>query len=212
MATVRVIRPVVRSFQAPHAKRAATHVRAGGHALVWDGQSRVRLVFRAPSGDRQRDLGYWSLLDLGGRRFQKEAAGPLRGLAVARVARGSVDLARTRAERDSVHPRATRAMRLDCETCGACCRNNRVRIERVDLERFATAGRPGLGKPPYTRKDGDKVVLRLLRSRDCRHLRPDRRCAIYALRPDACRLFPPGSEGCLFSREVELGVVDGVPC
>jgi hypothetical protein len=210
MAAKRVVRPVVRSFQAPHAREAAAHVRAGGHALVWEGSTRVRLVFRVPSGDQEHDLGYWSLLDLGARRWKKEASGPLRGLAVARVARDSVDLVRARAERDSVHPRATRAMRLDCETCGACCRDNKVVLEPEDLERFAAAGRHDLGKPPFTRKDGEKVVLRLLRSRDCRHLGPDHRCRIYALRPDACRIFPMASEGCLYSRDVELGVVDGV--
>jgi hypothetical protein len=209
MTAVRVVRPVVRSFQATYAKEAAAHVRAGGHALVWEGATRVRLVFAVPKGDEEKDLGYWSLLDLGGRRWKKEASGPLRGLAVARVARDAVDIVRARAERDSVHPRATRAMRIDCEECGACCRDNKVVLEPEDFERFAAGGRPELAKPPFARKDGKRVVLRLLRSRDCRHLGADHRCGIYALRPDACRIFPAGSESCLYSRDVELGVVDG---
>jgi len=210
MPAVRVVRPVVRSFQSPYAKEAAAFVRAGGHALVWESASRVRFVFQAPKGDEEKDLGYWSLLDLGVHRWKKETAGPLRGLAFARIARDSLDLVRARAERDSVHPRPTRVMRLDCEECAACCRDNKVVLEPEDLERFAAAGRQDLGKPPYTRKDGNKVVLRLLRSRDCRHLGADRRCGIYALRPDSCRVFPAGSESCLYSRDVELGVVDGV--
>jgi uncharacterized protein len=209
MPSTRVVRPIVRSFQQPHAREAAAHVRAGGHAVVWDGPARARLVFKAPPGDGLRDLGYWSLLDLGLYAWTRETKGPLRGLAVAKVGKGSVDLLRARAERDSVHPRATRAMRLDCESCAACCRDNRVELEPVDVDRFRRAGREELARRPYTRKSGTRVVLRLLKSRDCRHLQVDRRCAIYALRPEACRVFPVGSEGCLYSREVELGVVDG---
>jgi hypothetical protein len=170
----------------------------------------VTLVFQVPEGDPEKSLGYWSLLDLGKRRWAKETKGALRGLAVARIVRDSVDLVRARAERDSVHPRATRTMLLDCEECGACCRDNRVVLEPEDFDRFADAGRQDLARPPYTRKDGKRVVLRLLRSRDCRHLGADHRCAIYALRPDACRVFPAGSESCMYSRDAELGVVDGV--
>jgi hypothetical protein len=209
MSAVRVVRPVVRSFQSPYAKEAAAHVRLGGHALVWEGPSKVTFAFRVPVGDEEKDLGYWSLLDLGVSKWAKETEGPLKGLAVARVAKDSVDIVRARAERDSVHPRATRTMRLDCEECAACCRDNNVILEPEDFARFKAGGREDLGKPPYTRKDGDKVVLRLLRSRDCKHLQTDRRCGIYALRPESCRVFPAGSESCLYSRDVELGVVDG---
>jgi len=211
MSAVRVVRPVVRSFRGPYAKEAAAHVRAGGHALVWEAPTRVRLVFRAPVGDKEKDLGYWSLLDLGVHRWAKEKTGALRGLAVARIARDSLDLVKARAERDSIHPRSTRVMKLDCETCAACCRDNEVVLEPIDFKRFAAAGRADLGKRPYTRKAGERVVLRLLRSKDCRHLQTDRRCGIYALRPDSCRVFPMASESCLYSREVELGLVDGVP-
>jgi Fe-S-cluster containining protein len=100
-------------------------------------------------------------------------------------------------------------MHLDCRTCAACCRNNRVELVRKDVARFRAAGREEFLRSPFTRKDGGKLVLRLLRSGDCRHLRADRLCAIYEERPEACRTFPPGSEGCLFSREEELGVSDG---
>ena len=191
-------------------------MRAGGHALVWDDDARVRLVFSPPpkkskkKGDTPKeDLGVWSLLDLGVHRFRREKSGALRGLAVARIAKDALDIVRRRALRDSVHPSATRTLHLDCEACAACCRDNEVILEPVDFERFAEAGRQDLGRPPYTRKDGDRVVLRLLRSRNCRHLGADKRCGIYELRPDSCRSFPMGSESCLYSREVELGVVDG---
>jgi uncharacterized protein len=208
MPAVRVVRPVVRSFKAAYAREAAAHVRAGGHALVWDAPSRVKLVFRIPRV-RGEDLGLWSLLDLGAQRWTRVTKGPLRGLAMALVARDSLEIVRARALRDSVHPRSTRAIRLDCGTCAACCRDNEVILEPPDLARFVAARRPELGKPPYTRMKGDRVVLRLLRSHDCKHLLPDLRCAIYALRPNSCREFPPGSESCLYSREVELGLVDG---
>ena len=206
----RVVRPVVRSFDVRFAREAAAHVRRGGHALVWSGKDRVRLAFLPPRGERGRDLGYWSLLDLGQTRYRRSPRGPLRGLAVARVARDSVDIVRRRAERDSAHPGATHDVDLDCEACAACCRDNEVVLEEADLARFAAAGRAELGKPPYTRRDGERVILRLLRSKDCRHLRADKRCGIYPIRPASCRDFPMGSESCLYSREVEHGIVDGV--
>jgi uncharacterized protein len=193
LARSRVIRPVVRAFEARFESEAALHVRAGGHAIVWASPKRGRLVFQKPKGPEDESLGYWALLDMGRTEWSTVRAGPLRGLAVAPVPRDCVDLVRDRVARDSVHRRSTRTMLLDCEQCAACCRANRVEI----------------ALPPYTRRDGKKVVLRLLRSKDCRHLRSDKRCAIYPLRPNACRTFPAGSEGCLFSREEELGLVDG---
>ncbi len=199
----------MRAFQAPFENQAALHVRAGGHAIVWTSPRRGRLVFRVPRGPEERDLGYWALLDMRRSEWSRAKIGALRGLAVAPVPRDCVDLVKDRVDRDSVHRGSTRVMLLDCETCAACCRDNRVELEKRDIERFERANRPELARPPYTRRDGKKVVLRLLRSRDCRHLGRDRRCGIYALRPESCRVFPPGSEGCLYSRESELGIVDG---
>ncbi len=208
MGENRVVRPVVRSFQARFEIEAAAHVRAGGHAIVWTSPRRARLVFRAPRGAEDRDLGYWALLDMGRTEWSRAKGGALRGLAIANVPRDCVDLVKERVDRDSVHRGSTRTMLLDCETCAACCRDNRVELEARDVERFERANRPELARPPYTRKDGKKLILRLLRSRDCRHLGADRRCGIYAIRPESCRVFPPGSEGCLYSREAELGIVD----
>jgi Fe-S-cluster containining protein len=219
----RVVRPVVRAFRREFEKEAAAHVRAGGHAVVYEtvyeaqgggaspaARRGVRLVFQKPRGRAASDLGYWSLLDLGLTRWSTIQRGPLRGLAFARVRGDAVEIVRDRVDRDSVHPGSTRTMQLDCKACAACCRDNRVEIERADLARFRRAGRPELGRAPYARKRDGKLVLQLLRSRDCRHLTREKECAIYELRPDSCRSFPPGSEGCLFSREEELGVVDGL--
>jgi Fe-S-cluster containining protein len=209
MARHPVVRPVVRAFQAQFEADAAAHVRSGGHAIVWTSPRRARLVFRPPRGAENLDLGYWALLDMGRTEWSRVKRGALRGLAIAPVPRDCVDLVKARAERDSIHRESTRRMLLDCETCAACCRDNRVELETRDIDRFARANRPELARPPYTRRDGKKVVLRLLRSRDCRHLGADRRCGIYEIRPESCRVFPPGSEGCLYSRDVELGIVDG---
>jgi uncharacterized protein len=200
---------VVRSFESPFEREAARHVRAGGHAIVWASPKRGRLVFRKPSGPEENDLGYWALLDMGRTEWSTVRAGPLRGLAVAPVPRDCVDLVKDRILRDSVHGSSTRPMFLDCEQCAACCRDNRVELDKDDVKRFRRAGRPELAQAPYVRKDGTKLILRLLRSKDCRHLMSDKRCGIYTIRPDSCRTFPAGSEGCLFSREQELGIVDG---
>jgi len=211
LALEKVIRPVVRSFTARFEREAGAHVRAGGHAIVWASPKRARLVFQRPSGAEEESLGYWALLDMGRTEWLTVTKGPLRGLASAKVPADCLDLVTDRIVRDSVHRTSTRAMLLDCEECAACCRDNRVELDRDDFARFERAGRSELGRYPYARKDGKKTVLRLLQSKDCRHLQADRRCGIYELRPGACRTFPQGSEGCLFSREEELGIVDGAP-
>jgi Fe-S-cluster containining protein len=209
LAGSRIIRPIVRAFESRFEAEAALHVRAGGHAIIWASPKRGKLVFRKPKGPEEKDLGYWALLDMGRTEWSTVRAGPLRGLAVAPIPRDCVELVRDRVIRDSVHRRSTRTMFLDCEQCAACCRDNRVELDKDDMARFRRAGRPELGLPPYVRKDGRKIILRLLRSKDCRHLQSDKRCGIYPLRPGSCRTFPAGSEGCLFSREEELGIVDG---
>jgi uncharacterized protein len=209
LARAKVIRPVVRSFAAGFQTEAGLHVRAGGHAVVWTSPNRARLVFRKPTPGHEEDLGLWSLLDMGKTSWKAVSRGPLHGLATSPIPRDCIDLVKERIVRDSVHRSATRTMRLDCQACAACCRKNRVELLDVDLARFRRAGRMDLARPPYVRRDGKKLVLRLLESKDCRHLMADKRCGVYELRPDACRTFPAGSEGCLFSREEELGIVDG---
>jgi uncharacterized protein len=210
LAREKVVRPVVRAFNQAFEREAAAHARAGGHAVVWSSPKRARLVFRRPVGPKEKDLGYWSLLDLRRSRWSTVRSGPLRGLAAARIPGDCLDIVRERIVRDSIHLGAKRMMHLDCQKCAACCRKNRVELVKVDFARFRRAGRMDLVRPPYVRRDGNKLVLRLLQSKDCRHLQQDNRCAIYELRPESCRTFPPGSEGCLFSREEELGIVDGV--
>ena len=204
-----VTRPVVRQFKARFVREIGAHVRAGGHAVVWENEKRARLVLPVPTKDDEHDLGVWSLLDLGKQRWVVIPKGALRGLATALVPRDCLEVVRHRAERDSIFPGPMRTLDLDCLACGACCRDNKVVLIDADLERFAAARREELGRAPYTKRVDGQLVLRLLRSKDCRHLGTDNKCAIYALRPDACSTFPMASESCLFSREEELGIIDG---
>jgi hypothetical protein len=207
---MRVVRPIVRSFTARHKDECARHVRAGGHAVLWEHARRARLVLPVPDEDDVMDLAYWSLLDLGKSAWSVEKRGALKGLATATVPRDCFEVVKRRAERDSIHPGTHRTVRFDCLRCGACCRDNRVEIDDDDLERFAQAGRSELARAPYAKKDGGKIILRLLRSKRCRHLANDNRCGIYAIRPNACSQFPVASECCLSAREEELGVTDGL--
>jgi uncharacterized protein len=210
---MRAIRPIVRQFKSRFTREIAAHVRGGGHAVVWesttDGRARAQLVFPPPKEDDEFDLALWSLLDLGKSRWKKIEEGPLRGFGTSLVPRDCHEIVRHRAERDSIHEGTTRVMELDCLACGACCKDNEVVLYEADVERFREGGRPELARAPYARKKDGKLVLTLLKSKECRQLMPDNKCAIYAIRPEACSSFPVASEPCLFSREEELGIVDG---
>jgi hypothetical protein len=210
MPSLRVERPVVRSFKLPWVERCAAWVREGGHAILWESDARARLVIPVPKKGDDHDLGYWAILDLGKWRWHVPREGALAGLGTLRLPPDCLDIVRGWITRDSIHPGPRRTMRLDCLACGACCRDNAVILTKVDEERFADGGRPELAKEPYARrrKDG-KLVLRLAESGDCQQLGRDNKCAIYTVRPDACRDFPAGSECCLYAREEELGIVDG---
>jgi len=203
-----VVRPIVRSYKWPHLERAASWVKAGGHAVVWISPRKARLVFARPRKGDESDLGWWSALDLGRSEFSVARRGPFSGMAFIRVPHDCYGIVRERVARDSSHPGATREMQLDCLACAACCKDNNVEIEEPDLERFASAGRADLARPPYARRDDGKIVLVLRKDKRCKHLADDNRCGIYAIRPDACSTFPAGSECCLSAREEELGIVD----
>jgi Fe-S-cluster containining protein len=177
---------------------------------VWDAQEWARFVVPRPADGDDHDLGRWAMLDMGRWNFAIVKRGPMNGLAFMRVPRELLEIVRHRTERDSSLPGPTHAMRLDCLACGACCRANEVVLEDVDVERFEKAGRGELAKRPYTRRHRDgRVILTLRKDGRCHHLADDNRCDIYALRPEACSTFPVASEGCLFSREDELGIYEG---
>ena len=168
-------------------------MRAGGHAVLWRSPERAWLV--VPRFDRKdrTDLGRWAILDLGKSTYGVARKGPLRGLCTSPVPRDALEIVRDRATRDSIHAGPRRKLTLDCRACGACCKHNDVVVTRRDRRRLG------------------KVALRVLPNGRCNQLGQHNTCRVYASRPDACRDFPPGSECCLFSREDELGVVDGLP-
>ncbi|HKQ68523.1 MAG TPA: YkgJ family cysteine cluster protein, partial [Polyangiaceae bacterium] len=207
-----VVRPVVRSFPARLIHEAAAHVRRGGHAVLW-GRAKKRkrawLLFPVPKEDDPHDLSYFAVLDLGKQRFRSAQRGPGKGLATTLVPPDCHDIVRRRAERDKPHRGATRRLELDCTTCAACCRSNRVELDRDDIERFEGGGRADLARAPYARRSDGKLVLSLTSSRTCVHLRADERCGIYSLRPEMCRVFPEGSECCLSARAEEFDLHDG---
>lgn len=206
---MRVVRPVVRSYRPPYFAEAASWVRSGGHAVVWIAPRKARLFFRKPRQGDERDLGYWSALDIGRLEYSVARRGAFAGMAYVRVPHDCYGIIRERIVRDSIHPGPTRALELDCLECGACCKDNRVELESEDVARFERAGRGELARPPYARRDDGAIVLVLRRDKRCKHLGEDNKCAIYALRPDSCSSFPVGSECCLSSREEEMGIVDG---
>jgi hypothetical protein len=149
------------------------------------------------------------VLDLGRSEYVLARSGPFAGLAYLRVPHDCYSIVRDRVLRDSIHPKATRVLDLDCLECGSCCRDNRVVLDEKDVARFEDAGRGELARRPYAKRDDGQIVLVLRRDKDCRHLAKDNKCGIYALRPSACSTFPVGSECCLSAREEEMGIVDG---
>ena len=209
MPGTRVVRPIVRSFSARFAREAALHVRAGGHAVLWEKPNVALLVLPLPDDEDDKDLAYWSILDLGKKRYTTEKTGPFKNLATTRVPRDCNEIVRHRAERDSIFRGPTRTVTFDCLECGACCKDNAVILFDEDVERFEEAGRGELGKKPWAVRSDGKLVLKLTKDKRCFHLAGDNKCGIYAIRPDACSTFPVASECCLYAREEELGVVDG---
>jgi hypothetical protein len=206
-------RPVVRQFTWPYREHAAAWVRAGGHAVVWRASRKLRLVFARPRRGDAHDLGWWSILDLGRSEYFVARRGPFAKMAQLRVPHDCYGIVGERVTRDSIHAGPTRDVDLDCLECGACCRDNRIELEEMDVARFAKGRRPELSRPPYARRSDGRLVLVLRKDKMCKHLGADNRCAIYPIRPDACRTFPPASECCLSSREEEKGIFDGAtPC
>lgn len=206
-----VHRPIVRSFASRFKAEAARHALAGGHSVYWETPQRAHLLFPVPDKDDLMDLGYWSVLDLGKKRWTEVTRGAFAGLATALVPRGCNDIVRRRAQRDSIHPGPTRRVDFDCLECGSCCRDNEVVLMPEDIERFEAAGRADLARVPLARRDREgRLVLTLLKSKNCRQLQSDNKCAIYTIRPGSCSEFPMGSECCLFAREVEMSAYDGL--
>lgn len=213
MSVTPVHRPIVRSFKQKYAKEAAAHVRAGGHAVVWEDEKRAFLYFQEPAKDNPDDFGAWAVYDMGKWKWQVHKTGTFKGLACTLVPKDCLWIVKGRAERDSIHPGTTREVAFDCTKCAACCQDNEVILQESDLARFREGGRPDLAKPPFSKrhKDGRVLLTLLPENKKCRHLRRDKKCGIYEIRPHPCREFPMGTECCMFARSDVLGLHDGVP-
>ncbi len=186
-------------------------MRAGGHGVLWHSPERAHLVLPRFGPKDLMDLGRWAILDLGKASYGVAKKGPLRGLVTTPVQEDCLDIVREWATRDSIHEGPKRAIELDCLKCGACCRDNEVVLEKVDFRRARRGKAEHMLKPPYTRRKDGQLLLKVLSNGKCTHLGRGNKCAIYTHRPDACRYFPAGSECCLFAREEELGILDGLP-
>ena len=203
-------RPLWRSFTQRYIKNAVEHVSAGGHAILWrSGSPKPSAWMLLPCGSDGAlpELAFWSLLSLEKQRYQRVPRGPAKGLATARIPRDREWAVEEWCERDAKWPGSTRDVDLDCMTCAACCKNNRVILYEADIDGWDEAGRSDLSGKAYTRNSKGDVVLRLKADGDCVHLHGTL-CGIYEMRPSNCSMFPAGSEPCLSSREEEFGLVD----
>jgi Fe-S-cluster containining protein len=194
-----VVRPLWRAFSPETLSAAIAHARAGGLSVVKD--ARWRLLGDAGPPDEELPLYVdWAIRAIEAARWGEIVEGPARGLVEAPITRRW----RTRVDewiaRDAAFSGPTTETSFDCMRCGACCHDNHVVLDEVDLARFREGGRADLLRR-ISRKAGLKL-LPLVRGgeRPCIHLQ-DLKCTIYPVRPNMCRDFPVGTEQCMTSRE-----------
>ena len=80
--------------------------------------------------------------------------------------------------------------KIDCLTCGNCCRTTSPIFYERDIEKAAKALKikPGSFFQKYLKMDADKDSV--LQQVPCAFLGPDNYCSIYESRPNACREYP----------------------
>ena len=192
-----VLRPVWRTYDPRFEVNAIAHVRGGGHAVL---RSEPRWWLMLPSEEGMiPELTAWAMLDRGVTGFDEIETGPAAGLLRVKLPKRLREHVLDWCERDSEHATSTVAEALDCRACAMCCRKNRVLLEPEDEARWTDGGRAELSTEAFVKTSRGRRVLRVLRGGDCVHLRGND-CGIYDLRPDNCRAFPAGSEGCLSAR------------
>jgi uncharacterized protein len=207
-----VVRPIWRRFRSRWLARAAAHVRRGGFAAIADETGGVKVLLPVDEAGKITELGQWALLAIEQQRAQRVKEGLAKGLLSARIRPSFAGSVLDWCDRDSVHEGSTRAIELNCLECSACCHEANVLLDKADFQRFREGGRPDLVGKAYIRRARDgKVTLRFAADGRCQHLMVDKKCAIYAIRPDNCSAFVVGSEACLAAREDTLGLRDGAP-
>jgi Fe-S-cluster containining protein len=211
--TQTIARPIWRRFKPRYFKNAVAHVRRGGAAAIDDPETdRVDVLLPVDDKGRITELARWALLAIEHRRFRYVKSGAAQGFATASVRAEYAGSVLDWCTRDAVHGGATRNILIDCVTCAACCHDSNVVLDGADLARFRDGGRPDLAGKAYIKRARDGVItLRFIGKGPCQHLAADRRCSIYELRPDNCRVFLEGSEACLAAREDTFGLRDGAP-
>jgi Fe-S-cluster containining protein len=82
------------------------------------------------------------------------------------------------------------SQRIDCLSCGNCCRTLGPRITDKDVERLAKALRMKTSavEEQYLRVDEDGDLV--FKSMPCPFLGADNYCSVYEWRPKACREYP----------------------
>lgn len=202
-------RPVWRRFRPRFLPQAAAHVRRGGHAAIVHETGRVDVLLTVGEDGKITELGLWSLLAIEQRRWVRVKTGAATGLATAKVSAKFAGSVIDWCDRDSIHAGSTRKIELDCLKCAACCHEANVVMDEADLDRFREGGRPDLVHRDYIKRSRDgRITLRFAPSGRCQHLR-GKKCSIYTIRPDNCRVFVVGSEACLAAREDTLKLRDG---
>jgi uncharacterized protein len=188
--------------------KAVLHVKTGGFSALFFKSGQLKILLPLGRGGSLTEMAQWALLSLEIRRWGRARTGPTRSLAAVNVKPKDRASVREWCDRDSVHPRSTYPLRLDCRTCGACCRDNRVVLEPSDLLLWKRRGRADLLDRSCVRASKGAKLLRLTAKGACVHLGPSNRCTIYRLRPGNCSAFPVGAETCLAARLDTLGIVD----
>ena len=101
--------------------------------------------------------------------------------------------------------------KIDCLSCGNCCRNHSPRFKQPDIKRIAKSLHIKEGDlvSTYLKLDneGDFVV----KSSPCPFLGDDNACSIYEDRPSDCRRYPYTDEDVLLKR-VNLTLKNAVVC
>ncbi len=194
-----VVRPVWRAFSPDKLRAAARYAKDGGLAVVKD--TRWKLLGDAgPPGEDLPQLVDWAIRAIEAARWAEVVEGPAKGCVEAAITRDWRKRVQEWIDRDSVHAGPTTDTSFDCMLCGACCYDNKVVLDEVDVKRFKDGGRADLLKR-LSRRAGLKLLpLAREDNKPCVHLK-QKMCTIYDVRPNMCRDFPVGTEQCITSRE-----------